>query len=241
MDVALALLFFLIALLYAAVGGGGGSGYLAVMGLLGVPVAAMRPTALTLNILVSAIGTWQYARAGYFRPHLFWPLALASVPMAYVGGRLTLDAAVYNPLVAAALLLAAARLVRASRGPIRPTSARRVAPALLAGSVIGLFSGALGLGGGIFLSPFLLLAGWADTRQTMALSAAFVLVNSVAGLFGLLSHQAQLPPGLPLWLAAAALGGWIGALLGSRHLDPQLLRRMLALVLALGALRLLVG
>ncbi|MFQ5398320.1 MAG: sulfite exporter TauE/SafE family protein [Anaerolineae bacterium] len=240
MGIALGVSFFLVALLYASIGYGGGSGYLAAMAVLGVEPGLMKPMALTLNILVSSIGTFKFYRAGYFSGKIFWPIAAMSIPFAFLGGRLTLPTAVYRPIVGLILVYAAVRLFRSTRGaPLPPPRPMPVWVALLAGAGIGLLAGLIGMGGGIFLSPLLLLAGWANTRQTMGVSAAFVLVNSVSGLLGHLSGVASLPAGAPLWLAVVAVGGWIGAEYGSRRLDPAVLRRLLALVLAIGGVRMI--
>lgn len=233
--------FFLIAVLYAAVGSGGGSGYLAVMGLVGVEPAVMRPTALALNVLVTVIGTWRYVRAGHFSGRLFWPIAAAAMPFAFLGGRWLLPTAVYRPIVALVLFYAALKLWQSTQEQAL-AGAKLQLPlwvALLAGAVIGLLSGLVGVGGGIFLGPLLMLTGWASTRQTLGITSAFVLVNSLAGLAGQFSAMATLPPGIWLWLTAVAVGGWLGAEFGSQRLDPRWLRRLLALVLLLGGIRLL--
>jgi uncharacterized membrane protein YfcA len=242
-DLLLAVIFFLIATLYGAIGLGGGSGYLAVMGLVGVPPLIMRPTALTLNILVASIGTWKYVRAGHFSARLFWPIAIASIPFAFLGGRLSLPGEFYRPVVGAFLLYAAFRLWRSPTSAQSSTQVKPKLPiwvALLAGAVIGLIAGLVGMGGGILLGPLLLLTGWADTRQAMGITAAFVLVNSLAGLVGRLSSVPQLPPAILPWLLVVGLGGWLGAEYGSKRLDPMLLRRLLALVLLAGATRMFV-
>lgn len=233
--------FFLIAMLYAAVGSGGGSGYLAVMGLAGVEPTVMRPTALALNVLVTVIGTWRYVRAGHFSGRLFWPIAAMSLPFAFLGGRWSLPTAVYRPVVALVLLYAAVRLWQSTQAQAQavPKTRLPLGITLLAGAVIGLLSGLVGVGGGIFLGPLLMLTGWASTRQTLGITSAFVLTNSLAGLAGQLSTMATLPPGIWLWLTAVAVGGWLGAEFGSQRLDPRLLRRLLALVLLLGGGRLL--
>ena len=235
-------LFFVIAMLYATVGFGGGSGYLAVMALLRLSPELMRPTALALNVLVSAIGSYKFYRAGHFSHRLFWPIAAASIPMAFLGGRLSLPSAAYKPIVGIILLYAALRLLpRGKQNPDDLQPQRRIPLwlSIAAGAIIGLLSGLVGVGGGIFLSPILLLTGMASTRQTMSISAAFILVNSLAGLAGLVTGDSALPPQLPVWLAAVAAGGWIGAEYGSRHVDPNRLRRILVFVLALGGLRMI--
>ncbi len=237
----LAILFFLTAVLYAAVGLGGGTGYLAVMGLVGVAPEVMRPTALALNILVAGIGTFRYVRAGQFSARLFWPIALTSIPLAFVGGRLELPGMVYRWLVGALMVYAAVRLWWSTR----ETSATRSVPAarlpiwvaLLVGAVIGLVSGLLGTGGGFFVGPLLLLTGWAGVYETLGITAAFVFVNSVAALAGHVSAMQGLPPEIPIWLLAAGAGGWIGAEIGSRRLEPRLLRRLLAVILLVAGVR----
>ncbi len=220
----------LMALLYSSVGHGGGSGYLAVMSLFGLAPAFMRPTALLLNILVAGLGSWQFARAGHFRPRLFFPFALAAVPAAFLGGAIQLPLPVFQILVGAALLWAALRLAlqAAPREELRPPGW----PAALAtGAAIGLLSGLIGIGGGVFLTPVLLLQGWAVPRTAGAVSAVFILVNSMAALAGHVLHAGAFPlPALGL-VAAAGLGGGLGSFLGSRLLSPAALRRLLALVL----------
>ena len=241
-EIILAFFFFLVAALYGAVGLGGGSGYLAVMGLAGVPPEIMRPTALTLNILVASIGTWKYVRAGHFSARIFWPIAAASIPFAFLGGRLTLPAEIYRPIVGVVLLYASFRLWRSTTQSQTSPQVIKTLPiwiALIAGAVIGLVAGLVGMGGGIFLGPLLLLAGWADTRQAMGITAAFVLVNSLAGLAGRLFSIPELPPSILFWLLVVGFGGWLGAEFGSKRLNPQILRRLLALILAAGAIRMI--
>lgn len=243
MDVLLAIVFFAIALLYGAVGLGGGSGYLAVMSIAGLPMEIIRPTALTLNILVAGIGTWKHVRAGQFSARIFWPIAAASIPMAFIGGRLSLPGTFYRPIVGVILLYAAFRLWRRPVQAAAATGQERLPiwMTLLAGAVIGLVAGLVGIGGGIFLGPLLLLAGWADTREAMGITAAFVVVNSAAGLVGRLSAVPELPPAVLPWLLVVGVGGWIGAEFGSNRLNPFILRRLLALVLLVGGLRMILA
>ena len=235
----LAVLILAAAMLYSSVGHAGASGYLAAMALLSVEPAVMKPTALCLNILVASITTYQFVRAGCFSWQLFWPFAVASVPAAYVGGAITLPGEYYRPLVGAVLLFAAVRLLLAKppavQGEIRPP---HLGIGVLAGAGIGLLSGLTGTGGGIFLSPLLLFMGWAETKQTSGVSAAFILVNSVAGLGGLLTGWVPLPSAIPIWAVAAITGGLIGSHYGSRRLQSVALRRLLALVLVVAGLKL---
>ena len=234
-DVLLGALFFAAALLYSSVGHGGGSGYLAAMALLGMPPAMMRPTALVMNVGVAAIALYKFARAGGFAWRLFLPFALTSVPMAFVGGRIHLPVSWFGLLLGIVLLFSAVRLFTETlqRGAeARPLRGPPPVPvALLVGAGIGLLSGLTGVGGGIFLSPLVVLMGWGTVRDSAAPTAAFILVNSAAGLAGLLTRQPALPEALPWWVAAVLVGGTIGASLGSRRLGNTGLRRALAAVL----------
>ncbi|MGB9897665.1 sulfite exporter TauE/SafE family protein [Thermanaerothrix sp.] len=236
----IAFLFFLAALLYASVGHGGASAYLAVMALLGVTPAEMRPTALILNILVAGVGTFKYIRAGRFSWSVFWPFALTSVPMAYLGGRIHLPVRYFELLLGVALLFAALRLLIKPGGEREGLHPFALGWALGIGAVLGFVSGLIGIGGGIFLSPILIFLGWAETRQVSGIAAAFIVVNSASGLFGLLQSHPPLPAAIPFWMVAVLAGGWIGAELGSRYLTAPWIRRALGVVLVVAALRVLV-
>jgi uncharacterized membrane protein YfcA len=236
----IAILFFIGAALYASVGHGGASSYLAVMGLFSFAPSVMKPTALALNILVAAVATLKFYRAGLFSWRLFWPFAIASIPAAFVGGATILPGRWYKVLVGVVLLYAAVWMFRSSR---RSLSAETHPPplwaAIVAGGAIGFLSGLTGVGGGIFLSPLLLSMGWAETRATSGVAAPFILVNSVAGLLGHFSSVAQLPPNIPVWGIAAVLGGWIGASYGSKRAPPPVLRQLLSLVLIVAGAKLI--
>ena len=221
---------------YASVGHGGASAYLAAMALAGVAPAEMRPIALVLNVLVSAIGTWKFRRAGHFRWRLFWPFAAVSIPFAYLGGAITLPGHAYKILVGIVLLYAAWQLWRSARSgdEMREVREPPILAAMAIGAAMGLLSGLTGVGGGIFLSPLLLMLGWAGTKQTSAVAAPFILVNSVAGLAALqVSSGVSLQQGLWLMGACVVAGGWLGAEYGSRRFANPMVRRMLAVVLAL--------
>lgn len=234
-----ALLFFLAALLYSSVGHAGASGYLAVMAFIGLAPAVMRPTALVLNLLVATIGARAFIAAGHLRWSLAWPFLLASMPMAYLGGRLSLPVETYRTVVGVVLLLSAVRLVVqlraldvAGREPPRSV-------ALLVGAALGFLAGLTGVGGGIFLSPLLLLAGWANLRTTAATSVIFILANSAAGLLGQWDALGQLPDATWQWAVAVAMGGTLGSWLGARRLPAPAIRMLLAAVLVVAGVKLL--
>jgi uncharacterized protein len=235
---ALLALVALAATLYASVGHGGASGYLAAMALLGVAPAIMKPAALTMNIAVAGLVCFRLVRAGYFDARLFWPFALGSIPLAFLGGMLTVPGHFYKILVALALLVAAARLLWKTEDHAAVTRPR-LWQALASGAGLGFISGLTGVGGGIFLSPLLLFLRWANMRTTAAVSAAFILVNSVAGLAGHASVVTGWPPFLP-WLVVAALGGGlIGSELAVRRAAPATLKRVLGVVLVIAGVKML--
>lgn len=237
-----AALVFLAALLYSSVGHAGASGYLAVMALFGVAPEVMRPGSLALNVLVASIAAVKFHRAGRFSWRVFWPFALTSVPAAFIGGRIVLPTEGYRVAVGVVLLFAAVRML--ARVSTEDTPSLRPPPvpaALLLGAAIGLLSGLTGVGGGIFLSPLLLLLHWADFRSAAGVAAVFILVNSVSGLVGYATAGFAFPDGLAYWAVAAVAGGWIGAEYGSRRLAVPVLRRLLSLVLLIAGLKLVLS
>jgi uncharacterized membrane protein YfcA len=240
----IAVLMFAVALLYSTVGHAGASGYLAAMALFGTTPAVMRPTALTLNLIVATIGTIRFHRAGFFALRTFWPFAVASIPASFVGGWLSLPAVVYKALVGLVLLYSAVRLfLSAKRADQQETKVVPIGVALILGAAIGLLSGLTGVGGGIFLSPLLLMMNWAKTKETSGVSVTFILVNSIAGLLGhgLFGHFTAintLPHTALMWAPAVLVGGWIGTELGTRRLPIVGIRRWLSVVLVLAGLKL---
>jgi uncharacterized protein len=212
------------------------------MALADTPPAMMRPAALVLNLFVATIATVRFSRAGFFSWRVLWPFALGSAPLAFMGGAMVLPGTWYKRLVGVVLLLAALRLVldRAkSEESDAAHTAPPVLPAILCGALIGLLAGLTGTGGGIFLSPLLLLAGWSGTRASGGVSAAFILVNSAAGLLGNLPSLDNLPPRIWLWVLVVVIGGFIGTELGTRRVASRTFRRLLGAVLLIAGIKLI--
>jgi uncharacterized membrane protein YfcA len=237
-DFLLPLLLAIAAALYSAVGHGGASGYLAVFALLGLAPASLRPAALALNVAVASLASFQYIRRFGSFPTLLWPLLAGSVPAAFIGGRLPVDATLVKLLIGATLVAAAVRLLTAYR---EVTHLREPAAWILflLGMVLGLLSGLTGIGGGVFLSPILILMSWALVRESSAVVAPFILANSLSGLIGALSSGAQLPNQFGWWLLAVIIGGFAGSTWGARHGSPRLVNVVLALVLVIAGVKLL--
>lgn len=230
----------LVAVLYSSVGHAGASGYIAVMSLLALAPDEIKSTALVLNVLVASIATWQFFRAGYFSWSLFWPFALLAVPCAFLGGYLNLPSHIFKLTLGLVLLYSAFSLLfLGGRESGEQSSFPPRLIAMLCGAAIGFFAGLTGTGGGIFLTPLLLLMGWAKVKQAAAVSALFILLNSVAGLVGLLLNHKTLPSMIAPLLLLAGIGGILGAYLGSRRFSPKLIKRFLAIVLLIAGLKLL--
>ncbi len=234
----IAIAVLVIAFLYSSVGQAGASGYIAVMSLFEIAPTQIKPTALILNILVASIGSWQFWRKGYFSWKLFWPLVLLSIPMSFLGGYLNLPTPLFKVILGITLLLSATRFL------IKPTKGKAIAqPALpvtlSVGAGIGLLSGLTGTGGGIFLTPLLLLKQWASTKTAAAVSVLFILVNSISGLLGNLSATQKIPPFAATLLIAALIGGSLGSYFGSQMLSHGVIQRLLAVVLIIAGFKLM--
>jgi hypothetical protein len=227
-----------VAFLYSSVGHAGASGYIAVMSLFSLAPGVIKPTALLLNLLVASIGTVQFWRAGHFSWRLFWPFAVLSIPLAYVGGRLNLPAHVFNLIVGIVLWLSAVRFLlnpssdEVLREPARPA-------ALGIGAGLGLLAGLTGVGGGIFLTPLLLIMRWARTKTAAAVSALFILVNSASGLLGNFATTRRVPSVAGLLAVAVIIGGSAGSYFGSRRFPHTVIKRLLAVVLLIAGAKLI--
>lgn len=237
-EILIILAVFAVAVLYSSVGHGGASGYLAVMALLAVAPEVTRPTALILNVFVASIAFVQFYRAGHFDWRIFVPFAAASIPMAFLGGMIHLPANVYRIILGVCLFLAAIRLSLNLKAESE-ARAPQIWVCLLIGAVLGLVSGLVGVGGGIFLTPILLLMNWTETKKAAGISALFILVNSVSGLLGNYAQVLKLPTGVYVWIVAAIIGGIIGSTLGSRRFNSLVLRRVLAVGLTVAGAKLI--
>jgi len=238
----LCMLIFIAAVLYSSVGHAGASGYLAAMALMGIAPEVMRPAALVMNIFVATIGTIRFYRAGYFSWSLFLQLATGSIPLALLGGYLTLPHRAYKQIVGVILLLTAIRLLASLWRAAAMEPAEKHANPIVAvgcGAGIGLLAGLTGTGGGIFMTPLLLFMNWAQTKKAAAVSVAFILVNSIAGLAGHWAKVQTMPAHVGYWVVAAVLGGLIGSELGSQRLGHPVLKFLLGIVLMIAAGKLL--
>jgi uncharacterized membrane protein YfcA len=233
------LLLFVVAFLYASVGHGGASGYLALMALFSMSPAFMKPTALLLNLFVSLSAFILFYRGGHFKWKLFLPFALASVPLSFLGGMIALDAEVYKKVLGALLLIPVIRMLFFPNASEQDLKEGNTGLSVLIGAVIGFLSGLIGIGGGIILSPVLLLLKWTNQKQTAAISALFIFVNSLAGLGGQLSKGLNVESGMFMYAGIAFVGGTLGGWLGASRFNQQILKYLLAAVLLLAALKLL--
>ena len=233
----------IVAMLYASVGHGGASGYIAVMALFSVAPTIIKPSVLILNIAVSLVAFSIYATAGHFRWRFFWPFAVTSIPASFTGGLIPLPPHVFKLFLGIALLCSAARILFSSFEKNAPERTFHIPWAMLSGALIGLVSGITGVGGGIFLSPLILMLGWAGQRETSAVSALFILVNSIAGLAGYMSATPMatgITSLVPLLLTAALSGGIVGGVAGSRVLTSNAIARALTIVVGIAGVKMIV-
>lgn len=238
----IAMLMAVAAALYSSVGHGGASAYLAIMALFSVAPETMRPTALALNLVVATFAGARFALKGQTNWRLLAAFAAAAVPAAYVGGSIELAPQVYRPLVGIMLLIAALRLFwQPERLAERKVRAPALYVTLPAGAALGLLAGLTGTGGGIFLSPLIILFGWEDARKTSGIAAAFIVLNSAAGLLGNISSISHLPSELPILAGAVFAGALAGSWLGVSRLPRHRLLQALAAVLVIAALKLLLS
>ena len=233
------LLLFLVAFLYSSVGHGGASGYLALMALFSFTPEEMKPTALLLNLFVAGTAFVPFYRGKHFIWKIFLPLALASVPMAFLGGMITIDASIYKKILGCLLLIPIARFIFFKNIPVDNLKEPGIGLPAVIGAVIGFLSGLIGIGGGIILSPIILLLKWTNQKQTAAISALFLFVNSLSGLGGQLTRGIQFSTDMVAYVAIAFTGGLLGSYFGSLRFRQDLLKYLLAGVLLLASVKLL--
>jgi len=228
----------IVAFMYAAVGHGGASGYLAMMALFGFVPETMKPTALLLNLFVAAISFIHYARTGHFNKKLFITFAIASIPLAFVGGMIEVDASIYKKILAVLLMFAILKMLNVFGKESNTIKDVKIWQGLLVGGAIGFFSGLIGIGGGIILSPVILLMKWGKMKEAAAVSALFIWVNSAAGMGGQLSSGVKIDTQAFILVGIAVVGGFLGGYLGSKKINNKGLRYMLACVLAMACIKL---
>jgi len=233
------IILFVIAALYAAVGHGGASGYLALMALYGVAPKEMKPTALVLNLFVSLTSFIQYYRGGHFKLRIFIPIAIASIPLAFIGGMIHIEDTLYKRILGVLLLFPVFRFFFFKSPKNDELKNPQIYLSLIFGGVIGLFSGMIGIGGGILLSPVLILLKWTNQKQTAAISAAFIFVNSVAGLGGMFTKEIAFTSNMLLYIVFAFAGGLLGSYLASKRLSQNGLKYVLAVVLLMASYKLI--
>ena len=228
----------IVSFLYASVGHGGASGYLALMAIFSMTPELMKPTALLLNLFVAAIAFYYYYKEGYFNKKLFLSFAIASIPMSIVGGYIEVDAIIYKKILAILLLFAILKMLNVFGKETLIIRDIKLWQGIIVGGIIGFFSGLIGIGGGIILSPIILLFHWGKMKETAAISALFIWVNSAGGLIGQLSNGGNLNVQSFGLAAIALIGGVFGAYYGSKKLNTQNLRYLLATVLAIACFKL---
>jgi uncharacterized membrane protein YfcA len=237
------ILFFsllpIVAFLYAAVGHGGASGYLALMSLFSIAPQTMKPTALLLNLFVAGISFYYFYKEGFFNKKLFLSFAIASIPMAYLGGTIEANPYWYKIILGVLLIFAILKMLNIFNAPLKQIRTVKIWQGILVGALIGFFSGLIGIGGGIILSPVILLFAWGDVKEAAAVSALFIWVNSAAGLAGQFSNQISLNSQSILMVALALVGGLLGSYLGSKKMSNKGVRVLLVLVLSAASIKLI--
>ncbi len=235
------LLIAIVAFLYASVGHGGASGYLALMVLFEISPLIMKPSALLLNIFVSAIAFFQYYRQGFFKWKLLFPFIITSIPLSFIGAKIQIDAHTYKVILATCLFAAILRLIGVfGKTDIENSKAMNFSLALIIGGIIGFISGMIGIGGGILLSPVLLLLHWAKMKESAAVSALFIFLNSAAGIAGAFSSLQNISSQIYIWALAGILGGTLGAYYGSARFNNVVLKYILSVVLIFACIKLVI-
>ncbi|WP_299835630.1 sulfite exporter TauE/SafE family protein [uncultured Tenacibaculum sp.] len=232
------LILVVVAFLYASVGHGGASGYLALMALFTFPVLFMKPIALVLNIFVSGVSFWFFRKHQHFKWKLFYPFAISSIPAAFIGGYISVNAGFYKKILGFFLIFAILKMLNVFGGEKEELKENNLVISLLIGACIGLFSGMIGIGGGIILSPVIVLLAWGNMKQAAAVSALFIFVNSISGLIGFTINEGIVPLEVLYFIPVALIGGSLGAIYGSKKYSMNTLKYVLAGVLTIAAVKL---
>lgn len=228
----------IVSFLYASIGHGGASGYLALMALFSFAPETMKPTALLLNLFVAGISFYYYYKAGHFNKKLFLTFALASIPLAFIGGTIEVDTSIYKKILAVLLVFAILKMLNVFGKASSQIIPVKLWQGLIVGGIIGFFSGLIGIGGGIILTPLILLLHWGNMKEAAAVSALFIWVNSVAALVGQFSSGVVLEKSAFLMVAIALVGGVLGGYLGSKKINNEWLRYILSFVLIIASIKL---
>jgi uncharacterized membrane protein YfcA len=228
----------IVAFLYASIGHGGASGYLALMAIFSLEPKIMKATALLLNLFVAGIAFYQYHRAGHFNKKLFVPFALTSIPLAFLGGTINIDAAIYKKILGVFLVFAILKMLGIFGKKPAGIENFKTWQGIFVGGSIGFFSGLIGIGGGIVLTPIILLFRWGEIKEAAAVSALFIWVNSAAGLTGQFFSGVTIPWEASLWVAIALVGGFFGSCYGSKKFNNRALKYTLAFVLVIASAKL---
>ena len=240
MEVFFLISLFIIAFFYSSIGHGGASGYLAIMALFGIAAVYMKSSALTLNLFVSGIAFYHFYRAGYFKWRIIMPFIITSIPLAFVGAKIHVETRTYKIILGIFLSLAALRIILFKMKQLRQNKSVPFIIGLLTGALLGFFSGMIGIGGGIILSPILIMMGWANIKEAAAASALFILLNSASGLLGVYYSDAILTPDIVIWIILAFSGGTLGAYFGSQKFTHGFLRYVLSGIMILASLKLFI-
>lgn len=229
---------FCISFLFSSVGHGGASGYLAVLSMASIPVAVIKPTALVLNVFVSVLSFLHFYKQGYFKWKLFYPFILLSIPLAFLGGQIKLEDTVYKNVLAVVLLFVLVKIIMSKRDLV-VTQEMPFVPAVVIGGIIGFLSGVLGIGGGIILSPILLLFRWTTIKEAAPITALFIFLNSISGLLGFFMKAGSLPQETLFLLPITLIGGFLGSYYGSKKYSNAVLQRILVVVICIAVFKLI--
>ena len=238
-DILISICLFFGAILYTSVGHAGASIYIAIMSIFGVPVTTIKPTALSLNIIVSSYTSYQFVKAKFYDIKLATPLLIGAIPAAFIGGYINLPSNIYKPIIGVMLLYSAYRFITVKKEDEKPTVPYKFFYAVTTGIIIGFLAGLTGTGGGIFLSPLIIFAAWTTTKGASGTVAIFIFFNSLFGLMGNITSLSAIPPTLPLYGGAALFGGIIGSRIGIHYFQHTAIKRTLGLVLLIAGLKLM--